>query len=584
MQIRVLGPVDVELSDTRVKLAGPKQRAVLSMLALNANATVSLERLIEGLWGEEPPSSAPKMVQQYVSQLRRLLAGDGPEILTRDGGYELRIEPAAVDALRFERLVEQAAHDGNGRRSELAREALALWQDPPLAGMREEPFAASEVRRLEELRLAAVELAIEGDLDAGRHTEVIGRLSVLVEEHPMRERLRALLMLALYRAGRQAEALDAFREARWTLVETLGLEPGPELRRLQEAILRQDPALDLVVPDESWADRETVQQVDERAGRASRQRTELRAIEHELAANVIDLHTLREQAARRDRRPPTHASGCPFKGLQPFDVGDAGHFFGRERLVADIVARLPGTTLLGVIGPSGSGKSSAVRAGLLPALAAGVLPGSEHWTRVLLRPGERPLARLRRALELSGDITDPIGAALATVEPGSRLLVVVDQFEEVFTACRDDDERASFIDALVNADERLLAVLALRADFYGACAGYPRLARLLGGNHVLVGAMRPDELALAIEGPAAATGLAIEPELVSRLVQDTAGQTGGLPLLSTTLLELWQRRAGDGLTVAAYERTGGVRGAVARLAAARGRRPVRGGLHRLPRR
>ena len=557
MQIRILGSVDVEREGTRVKLAGPKQRAVLSMLALNANTAVSFERLVDGLWGEEPPATAPKMVQQYVSQLRRLLAADGSQIVTRDGGYELRVDPAAVDALRFERLVEQAAHEVDGRRSELAHEALTIWQDPPLAGMREEPFAACEARRLEELHLAVLELAIEGDLDAGRHAELAGRLAALVDEHPLRERLRALLMLALYRSGRQAEALDAFRDARWTLVETLGIEPGPELRRLQEAILRQDPVLDLVVPDHAWADRETVQQVGEQARGASQRRTELRAIELELAGNVIDLHTLRERRGSRGA-----ATGCPYKGLQSFDAGDAGHFFGRERLVAEIVARVPGTSLLGVVGPSGSGKSSTVRAGLLPALAAGVLPGSERWPQVLLRPGDHPLAALGRALHPRRDVE----GALAHVEPGARLLVVIDQFEEVFTACRDAAERTAFMDALLHDDDRFLAVLALRADFYGACSDHPRLARRLGENHVLVGTMRPDEIARAIEGPATVTGLSVEPELVSRLVEDTAGQTGGLPLLSTTLLELWQRRSGDRLTVAAYDRTGGVRGAVARLA------------------
>ena len=557
MQIRVLGSVDVELEGSRVNLAGPKQRAVFSMLALNANAVVSGERLIDGLWGEEPPTTAPKMVQQYVSQLRRLLGDEGPQILTRDGGYELHVDPALVDALHFERLVEQAAHDGNGRRVELAQEALALWRDPPLAGMRDMPFAASEARRLEEVRLAALELAIEGELGAGRHTEVVGRLAALVDAHPLRERLRALLMLALYRSGRQAEALDAFQDARWTLVETLGLEPGPELRRLQEAILRQDPALELVVPDEAWADRETVERVGERARGASQRRTELRALEHELAGNVIDLRTLRGR-----RGPRASATGCPYKGLRSFDVGDAAYFFGRERLVAEIVARVPGTTLLGVVGPSGSGKSSAVRAGLLPALTAGVLPGSERWPRVVLRPGEHPLVALRQALAPHADVA----AALAAVDPGARLLVVVDQFEELFTACRDPEERTAFIDALVRDDERLLTVLALRTDFYGACAGHQRLARRLGENHVLVGAMRPDEIASAIEGPAATAGLTVEPELVSRLVEDTAGQTGGLPLLSTTLLELWERRSGDRLTISAYERTGGVRGAVARLA------------------
>src|SRR5829696_4231682 len=367
MQIRLLGTIDVDLDDRPLKLAGPKQRAVLSMLALSANATVAVERLVEGLWGEEPPPTAAKMVQQYVSQLRRLLPENGAaRIATHGRGYELQIDPAAVDALQFERLV--------------------LWHGAPLAGMLQEPFAAAEVRRLEELHLAATELALEDDLDAGRHGEAIGRLRALVDDHPLRERLRALLMLALYRAGRQAEALDVFRDARYALVETLGLEPGPELRRLQEAILRQDPALDRVVPDEAWASRETAQRLGAGAGLASRRRTELRALEQELAADVVDLHTLRGRAAQ----PGRAQAACPFKGLEPFDVADAELFFGRERLVAELVARLPGTSLLGVIGPSGSGKSSAVRAGLLPALAAGVLPGSEHWMRVLLRPGEQP--------------------------------------------------------------------------------------------------------------------------------------------------------------------------------------------------
>ena len=427
--------------------------------------------------------------------------------------------------------------------------------------MLDEPFAASEVRRFEELHLAAIELDIEGELEAGRHAEIIGRLAALVDEHPLRERLRALLMLALYRAGRQAEALNTYRDARWTLVETLGLEPGPELRRLQEAILRQDPSLELVVPDEAWASRETVTQVDAGAGQASRRRRELRAIEHELAANVIDLQTLRERTGRRGRRPVGRV--CPFKGLEPFDVADAELFFGRERLVSEIVARLPGRSLVGVVGPSGSGKSSAVRAGLLPALAAGVLPGSERWTRVVVRPGQRPLATLARAL--AAQDADPLASALARVQTGSRLVVVVDQFEEVFTTA-EPAQRAAFMDALVRDDERLLTVLAIRADFYGPCAEHPQLARRLGESHVLVGPMRPDELARAIEAPAAAAGLAVERELVGRLVDETAGATGGLPLLSTTLVELWERRSGDRMTMRAYERTGGVRGAVARLA------------------
>src|SRR5215216_352425 len=499
MEIRLLGCVDVELNGSPVKLAGPKQRAVLAMLALHANEAVSLDRLVDGLWGEDPPSSAPKMVQQYVSQLRRLLAdAGGPRIVTRGRGYVLEVDPDAVDALRFEALV-----DGGG--GEPAREALALW-GPPLAGMLDEPFAASEARRLEELHLAAIEQAFEADLDAGRHAEVVGRLGALVDEHPLRERLRALLMLALYRSGRQAEALAAFKDARWTLVETLGLEPGPELRRLQEAILRQDPALELVVPDEAWANRETVVHVGAGAGRASERRAELRAIEDELAANVVDLHTLRARAARRGARPA--AGARPFKGLQAFDVADAELFFGRERLVAEIVARLPGTGLLGVIGPSGSGKSSAVRAGLLPALAGGVLPGSESFTEVAMRPGEHPVAELARVLARidsanargGGGSTagEAIDAALAALGSNRHLILVVDQFEEVFGQVRDETERGAFIDLVTTERRGLKVVVTLRADHYGACAAYPALARVLAANQVLVGPLTPTELASVV--------------------------------------------------------------------------------------
>jgi WD40 repeat protein/DNA-binding SARP family transcriptional activator len=580
MDIRVLGPVEVELGRRPLRLGGPKQRALLSVLALNANATVSVDRLIEGLWGEELPASAAKMVQLYVSQLRKLLEeDDGSEILTHGRGYELRLDPEAVDAARFERLVADASRArGDGGAGEAARGALALWRGPPFADLADEPFAAAEARRLEELHLVALELAIESDLEAGSHGQLTGRLEALVGEHPLRERLHGLRMLALYRAGRQAEALDAYHAARGTLVEQIGVEPGPELRRLHEAILRQDPELDLDVPTADWARRETVERVGEGAERAAARRGELRELEAGLASDVVDLHELRERAeldpATPGREP--HAGDeagtpvCPFKGLASFDVADADYFFGRERLVAEIVARLVGTTLLGVVGPSGSGKSSTMRAGVLPALASGVLPGSEAWTRVLLRPGENPLSNLRRALGAADESDDPISAALSRLQAEAKLLLAVDQFEETFAACRDELERAAFIDALTDAarrsDGRVVIVLALRADYYGACASHPRLSRLLGDNQVLVGPMQPDELARAIEGPARKAGLVVEPELVERLVEDVAGEAGGLPLLSTALLELWQRREGRRMRLAAYERTGGVQGAVARLA------------------
>src|SRR4051794_12554367 len=214
------------------------------MLALDANATVGVDRLVDGLWGEDPPATAPKMVQLYVSQLRRLLAGDGAEILTHGRGYELRLAADAVDATRFERLVEQAGSDGPVPPN-AARRALAMWRGAALADVADEPFAAAEIRRLDELWLRAAELVVEADLAAGRGQEALAQLERLIEDHPLRERLHAQRMLALYRSGRQAEALEAYAAARGRLVDQAGVEPGAELRELQASILRQDAALDL---------------------------------------------------------------------------------------------------------------------------------------------------------------------------------------------------------------------------------------------------------------------------------------------------------------------------------------------------
>ena len=385
MQIRLLGPVEVDVDGRPLQLGGPKQRSVLSLLALNANSTMSVGRLIEGLWGEEQPASASKMVQLYVSQLRKLLVAEGGvEIITHGRDYELRLDREVVDALRFERLVAEASGSReDAGAGEAATGALALWRGPPLADLLDEPFAPAEARRLEELHLAAIELSIESELGAGRHLELIGRLEALVAEHPMSERLHALRMLALYRAGRQAAALDAYRSARKVLVDEIGVEPGPELRRMHEAILRQDQALELIVPDAAWTRRETAERVGDEAGRAAARRGELRRLEAGLASDVADLTELHDRRAALVGAPPGGDSMpiCPFKGLAAFEASDADYFFGRERLVAEIVARLVGARVLAVVGPSGSGKSSVVRAGLLPALAGGVLPGSERWRR-----------------------------------------------------------------------------------------------------------------------------------------------------------------------------------------------------------
>ena len=246
MEVRLLGVVEATLDGRPLTLGGAKQRAVLAMLALDANATVSADRLIDGLWGERGPPSPVKTVQVYVSRLRKLLDGGDATIVTRGRGYELRVAADAVDALRFERLVGRAIAEPHAHA--LAREALALWRGSPLSDLAGEPFAAAEIRRLEDLWLQARELAVEEALAAGEHDAVLGELEDLVASHPLRERPHAQRMLALYRCGRQADALRAYRDAREALVEAVGIEPGAELRRLPEAILQQDHGLDLAGP------------------------------------------------------------------------------------------------------------------------------------------------------------------------------------------------------------------------------------------------------------------------------------------------------------------------------------------------
>ncbi len=231
MEFRLLGPLEVIGDDgERVALGGPRPRAVLALLLLQPNEAVSVDRLIDGVWGATPPASAQNALQVHVHALRSALGAE--RILTRPPGYALRVDADELDVERFERLLS------SGRPAD----ALALWRGAALADLAYEPFAEAEAARLEERRLAAVEARIDADLDRGLHADLVAELDALVAAHPHRERLRAQQMLALYRAGRQADALAAYRDARTTLDE-LGLEPSPALRALEQQILRQDPAL-----------------------------------------------------------------------------------------------------------------------------------------------------------------------------------------------------------------------------------------------------------------------------------------------------------------------------------------------------
>jgi DNA-binding SARP family transcriptional activator len=253
LEFSILGPLEVAEGGRLLRLGGPKQRAALAILLLSANRVVSVERLADDLYAGAPPVTAVTQVQRQISELRKAIGAAAIE--TRSPGYVLHVEPDGLDLQRFERWTHEAAlaleRSDYDAAVELTARALDLWRGAPLADVAYEPFAQTAIGRLEELRLAALEQRFEAELALGRHAAALAELEALVWDNPLRERLRALLMLALYRAGRQADALETYRAARELLVEELGIEPSRTLVELQRAILAQDPSLDLAVPAEA---------------------------------------------------------------------------------------------------------------------------------------------------------------------------------------------------------------------------------------------------------------------------------------------------------------------------------------------
>ncbi len=247
MEFRILGPIEVVDEGRVVPLNAAKPRALLAILLLHANEHLSSERLVDDLWSGRPPATAMKVLQTYVGQLRKALGGK--TILTGPAGYRLCVDPESVDLYRFEKLVAEGVDQKPDVAARTFRQALALWRGAPLEEFSYETWAKPQILRLGDLRLDALERRVEADLAAGRDQELVVELEPLIADHPLRERLRAQLMLALYRSGRQADALAAYRDARRSLVETLGIEPTLALRQLERSILDQDSALDLITAE-----------------------------------------------------------------------------------------------------------------------------------------------------------------------------------------------------------------------------------------------------------------------------------------------------------------------------------------------
>jgi WD40 repeat protein/DNA-binding SARP family transcriptional activator len=537
VEFRILGPLELATANGPAHLGGRRQRGVLAILLLHANEVVPVERLADELYAGSPPPSAGGQVRDHVFQLRKLLGPHASVVLeTRSPGYVLHVEPDQLDAFRFERLLDAASealtrHDDAGAAARL-REALALWRGPALADLADAPYAQPAIGRLEELRLTALERRIEADLRLGQDGALVGELEALVAQHPLREQFRAQLMLALYRAGRQAEAVGLYHEGRRTLVDELGIEPSAQLRRLAGLILRQDDSLD--------------------------------------TPPATPTRPAAEPVARN-----------PYKGLHPFGENDNGDFFGRERLTGDLVARLGAERFLAIVGPSGSGKSSVALAGLVPAVRAGAIPGSARWKIVVTTPGAYPLEELEAALlRATADPPPSLIEQLATDElgllravkrllpgDGSELLLVIDQLEEIFTLVTDEARRMHYLSSIERAirdpRSRLRAVATLRADFYDRPLLYRDFGELLRDRVETVLPLAPDELERAITGPAERVGVGLEEGLLARIVADVVDEPGALPLLQYALTELYERRRGDRLTLAAYRQIGGISGALA---------------------
>jgi DNA-binding SARP family transcriptional activator/WD40 repeat protein len=405
------------------------------------------------------------------------------------------------------------------------------------------------------LRTMSGTLIILDDLDALCDFDMAGLLSGVASEHTD----AALLVIAARRSVPienhlgpvQSHALTGFTgdDVATVLAEVAGsVQPG-----LAEAVLDETgglPAL-VVAFAEQLREREVSTRLDRALECAQRAGSDLWAAQDEIGATALD-------RVRRGRRAVALTEGvCPYKGLAAFEASDAALFCGRDRLVATLVARLAVSRFLGVVGASGSGKSSLVRAGLVPSLASGTLPGSDGWATTVLTPGPNPIESLAQSMSAFSD-------------DARRVVVIVDQFEELFTSCRDADVRDLFLNKLLamatSSRMDTAVVIVLRADYYGMCAAHAGFARLLERSQVLVGAMRSSELRDAIMQPATRTGLRVDDALVDVVCRDAGSEPGALPLVSTALMETWARREDHTLTVAAYENAGGVQGALARLA------------------
>lgn len=482
MTVKVLGPLDTGTEH----ILSPRERVVLSALIVLAGRSVATGELAEAYWGADLPRTWAQQVKTSVARIRADL-GYGA-VVTRGSEYALGLDYATIDAFEFERLVsdarKHAIHDENDRAVAAYRRALAMWRGAPYPELADWEPAAVEAERLAEIRRSIEEELLESRLAEGENSAVVADAERLVRESPLRENRWAILAIANYRAGRQAEALSSIRSARARLADDLGIDIGDRLRALESSMLQHDPALAPATP------------------------------------------------------PHRVSETCPYPGLRPFSPADTEDFFGRDADIDAMRQRVREGSLTVVVGASGSGKSSLVLAGLLPRIADG-----------------------RRTAVITGGRD----AAIELRAGGPADIVVVDQAEAVLQLPeRERDDVCRIIAEALAAGS--IVLMTLRSDFLDRATGLPSIGALIGRGVYAIGPLDADGLREAIERPAARAGLRLEPGLVELIVRDAADRRTTLPHVSHALEETWARREGATLTVAGYEASGGITGAIAQSA------------------
>jgi WD40 repeat protein/DNA-binding SARP family transcriptional activator len=479
--------------------------------------------LIDEIWGETPPDAARKSIQAHIAHLRRTLNRDSEVVTAAVDGYVLNVDHEKIDSRHFEDILSNARPlltSAPDQAATLLSNALDLFRGSPLSDVADDAFSLRmEASRLEELRRTAIEDQLEAMAAVGHHTEVTTEAAKLVEQHPLRERMWALLMLSLYRGGRQSEALRAYSRVRQILAEELGVEPSAELQTLEQRILDHDQTL----------------------------------------AEPASIRVVSTEAA-------VPALRNPYKGLRAFDEADAPDFFGRDDLVRRLQERLEtrgaGSSLVVLAGPSGAGKSSVVRAGLIPRLR------EADRATVVMFPGSDPARELARAVaEVTGESPNEVARRIETSQEltGQSLIVVVDQFEELFTMTKSDS-RDLFLETLTSDNAPVKWLVTVRADFLDRMLSHPVLGAQLDGTVVLVPPMQEHEVRSAVTGPARRVGVSVEADLVSEVVKDVRAKPSALPLLQYALTATFERRTKNHMTLVDYRRAGGISGALSRRA------------------